>query len=68
MGYGMAVNLRSKLDKSITFHICDVSEDTINRFKSELDGHGPINVVSSGAEAVQSAVSQLQLSPSIDTH
>ena len=57
MGYGMAVNLRSKLDRSKTFYICDVSEDAINRFKLELDGQGPIEVVQNGTEAVAVAVS-----------
>lgn len=58
MGYGMAVNLRSKLDKSLTFYICDVNQEAIKRFKSELDGYGPIEVAQNGAEAVQVAVSQ----------
>ena len=57
MGYGMAVNLRSKLDKSIKFYVCDISQETIKRFESELDGYGPIEVVQNGAEAVQTAVS-----------
>jgi 3-hydroxyisobutyrate dehydrogenase len=57
MGYGMAVNLRSKLDRSVKFYICDVNQEAIKRFQSELDGYGPIEVVKSGAEAVQVAVS-----------
>lgn len=58
MGYGMAVNLRSKLDKSTTFYVCDISEKAISRFRSELEGYGPIEVVEDGAEASQIAVSQ----------
>lgn len=57
MGYGMAVNLRSKLPKSTTFYICDVSPQTIDRFISEMGGYGPIKVVENGFEAVQAAVS-----------
>lgn len=56
MGYGMAVNLRSKLDNSQTMYICDISNDAINRFRTELEGQGPIEVVENGAEAVKSAV------------
>lgn len=56
MGYGMAINLRSKLDKSTTFYVCDVSTDAINRFKSEMQDHGPVEVVKNGAEAVEVAV------------
>jgi hypothetical protein len=58
MGYGMALNLRSKLDKSTTFYICDITEKAINRFRSELEGYGPIEVVKNGAEAAQVAVRQ----------
>ena len=57
MGYGMAVNLRSKLDKNVKFYICDVNQEAIKRFKSELNGYGPVEVVKNGAEAAQVAVS-----------
>ena len=59
MGYGMAVNLRSKLDSDWTFYICDVNEQAIERFKSETGGHGPVHVVKNGFEAVQAAVCAL---------
>lgn len=58
MGYGMAVNLRSKMDRSHTLYICDVSEKAITTFRSEVDGRGPVEVVENGAIAVQSAVSR----------
>jgi 3-hydroxyisobutyrate/3-hydroxypropionate dehydrogenase len=51
------VNLRSKLDKTAKLYICDVSVEAIDRFKSEMDGYGPIEVVKNGYEAVQVAVS-----------
>lgn len=57
MGYGMALNLRSKMDKDQTLYICDVSDQAIQKFQKELDGQGPIEVVNTGAEAVKSAVS-----------
>lgn len=60
MGYGMAINLRSKLDKGTTFYICDVSTEAIDRFKAEMQGCGPIELVKNGAEAVQVAVSHLK--------
>jgi hypothetical protein len=57
MGYGMAVNLRSKLDNRMTFYVCDVNEQAINRFKEEVGSCGPVEVVENGAEAAQVAVS-----------
>lgn len=56
MGYGMAVNLRSKLDNDWTFLICDVDSQAIERFKSEMQGQGPVEVVKNGFEAVKAAV------------
>lgn len=56
MGYGMALNLRSKLDKDQVLYICDTSEDAINRFKSETESLGPVEVVKNGAEAMKVAV------------
>ena len=58
MGYGMAVNLRSKMDKNQTLYICDTSEEAIKKFQSEMSGHGPIQVVENGAEAVDHTVGQ----------
>lgn len=60
MGCGMALNLRAKLDKSATFYICDISKEAIDLFKTESDGHGPVEIVKNGADAVMSAVSQIQ--------
>lgn len=56
MGYGMAVNLRAKLKSDLTMYICDVSEQALERFQSEMAGKGPISVVKNGYDAVQSAV------------
>lgn len=56
MGYGMAVNLRSKLDDTWTFYVCDVNEQTIERFKSAMKGKGPIEVVKNGYESILAAV------------
>jgi len=57
MGYGMAMNLRSKLDSSQMLYICDTSNEAIERFQSETNTLGSVEDVSNGAEAVQSAVS-----------
>lgn len=56
MGFGMAVNLRSKLDKSTTMFVCDTDSTAIEKFKSEVGHHGPIEVVPNGFEAVKRAV------------
>ena len=51
MGYGMARNLRSKIDKDTTFVVCDVNQEAIDRFKAEMSDHGPIEVTKNGFEA-----------------
>lgn len=56
MGYGMAVNLRSKLDSDWAFYVCDVNVQAIERFKSETSGRGLVHVVKNGFEAIQAAV------------
>ena len=56
MGYGMAVNLRSKLDQATTFYICDTNQNAIDRFLSETKDNGHVKVVETGAEATQAAV------------
>ena len=56
MGYPMAVNLRTKMEPDKTLQVCDVSEDAIKRFQSQLEGKGRIDVVKNGFDAVQAAV------------
>ncbi len=56
MGYSMAVNLRTKMDPSATLLICDVNEAAIEKFKKQVAGKGPIEVVKTGAEAAERAV------------
>jgi hypothetical protein len=58
MGYPMAVNLRSKLSPEYTLIICDVNESALQRFQQEIKEKqaGPVEVVSTGAEAVRAAV------------
>jgi 3-hydroxyisobutyrate/3-hydroxypropionate dehydrogenase len=56
MGYPMAVNLRSKLDPSYEMLICDISNEALSKFQSQLKGKGPIAVVENGFEAAKVAV------------
>jgi hypothetical protein len=56
MGYGMAVNLRSKMDPSMTLLICDVAEAALDKFQTQMAEKGPISVVKNGFEAAQKAV------------
>lgn len=57
MGYPMAVNLRGKMDATATLYICDANEDAVKRFIKDQSDKGPIEVVTTGAEAVAKAVS-----------
>ena len=57
MGFPMAVNLRSKIDKSTKIIICDVSPEQIEKYKSTIRGQGEVDVVANGAEAARQAVS-----------
>jgi len=56
MGYPMAVNLRSKVGSETTLLVCDVSQEAIQRFKDQMQGQGPIEVVKNGYEAAIAAV------------
>ena len=56
MGYPMAKNLRSKVGQDTTIYVCDVAEAAIEKFKEELKGTGPIEVVKTGKEAALAAV------------
>ncbi|KAH7130222.1 3-hydroxyisobutyrate dehydrogenase-like protein [Dendryphion nanum] len=55
MGYPMAVNLRKGLSSDYTVLICDVVPDAISRFQKDAESHGPVQVTTSGYEAVQKA-------------
>ncbi|KAK5953050.1 hypothetical protein OHC33_005618 [Knufia fluminis] len=66
MGYGMAVNLRSKVGKETTLVVCDVNQEAIDRFKAENSDHGPIEVAKNGFEAVQKANTLFTVMPSSD--
>ncbi|KIW13645.1 hypothetical protein PV08_08836 [Exophiala spinifera] len=63
MGYSMAVNLRTKLDDSYTLLICDVSETLIQKFLHQMAGQGPVEVISSGREAITRANTVITMLP-----
>lgn len=63
MGYSMAVNLRSKLPASWTVLICDVSTAAIEKFKTQMAGKGPVDVVTTGYDAVQRANTVITMLP-----
>jgi 3-hydroxyisobutyrate dehydrogenase len=69
MGYPMAVNLRSKLPATSTVLVCDVSEAAIAKFREQMAGKGPVEVVKSGYEAVQRAdtvITMLPTAPAVE--
>jgi 3-hydroxyisobutyrate/3-hydroxypropionate dehydrogenase len=57
MGYPMAVNLRSGLSPDYKLLICDVNKEAIVKFQKQVEGKGPVEIVSNGFEAAKSAVS-----------
>lgn len=61
MGYPMAVNLRSKLSSEYTVLVGDVNKASIEKFKAQMQGKGPVGVVANGAEAVKASVSYSKL-------
>lgn len=56
MGYPMVTNLREKIGPDATLLICDIAQDTIERFQKESIGKGPVKVVKNGSEAAKIAV------------
>ncbi|TKA72397.1 hypothetical protein B0A55_05868, partial [Friedmanniomyces simplex] len=63
MGYPMALNLRTKMERDKTLLICDVSEDAINRFKRDTEGRGVVESVGNGFKAAQAADIVLSMLP-----
>lgn len=63
MGYPMALNLRKGLDASTTLLINDVVESAISKFQKDAEGLGPVEVIKSGYEAAQKAVSTAPVTP-----
>jgi len=55
MGYGMAVNLRSKMDPSATLLICDVNKSALEKFQTQMEEKGEIKVVENAFEAAKAA-------------
>jgi 3-hydroxyisobutyrate dehydrogenase len=63
MGYPMALNLRKGLDDSHTLLICDVSSNALTRFQHDAQGHGPVEVVKGGYDAIQRADTVITMLP-----
>jgi 3-hydroxyisobutyrate dehydrogenase len=59
MGYPMAVNLRNGLSSDYKLLICDVNKEAISKFQKQVEGKGPVEVISNGHEAAKAAVSWL---------
>jgi hypothetical protein len=56
MGYPMAVNLRNGLSPDYTLLICDVNKEAISKFQKQVEGKGPVKVITNGFEAANAAV------------
>lgn len=63
MGYPMALNLRKGLDDSHKLLICDISSDALGRFQKEAEGHGPVETIKNGYEAVKQANTIITMLP-----
>jgi len=68
MGYPMAKNLRAGLGDDKLLLICDVVQEALDRFQTETQGKGPVEVVKNGFEAATRAVCSLPLSFVVPSH
>ena len=59
MGYPMAKNLRAGTGDDKLLLICDVVQEALDRFQTETQGKGPVEVVKNGFEAATRAVRSL---------
>lgn len=66
MGYPMAVNLCSKLDKDKVMVICDVDKGALQKFEAEASaGQRRVIIAKSAAEAIGMAVSVFSVRPKL---
>jgi 3-hydroxyisobutyrate dehydrogenase-like beta-hydroxyacid dehydrogenase len=63
MGYPMALNLRKSLEDTHTLLICDVFSSALDKFQKDAEGHGPVEIVKSGYDAVQKADTVITMLP-----
>jgi 3-hydroxyisobutyrate/3-hydroxypropionate dehydrogenase len=61
MGYPMAVNLRNGLSPDYTLLICDVNREAISKFQKQVEGKGPVKVITNGFEAANAALTSQTL-------
>lgn len=55
MGYAMASNIRKKMPAESTLFINDINASACERFQTEFDSFGPIEIVQSAREAAEDA-------------
>ncbi|PMD13522.1 3-hydroxyisobutyrate dehydrogenase [Hyaloscypha hepaticicola] len=68
MGYPMGVNLRNGLSPDYTLLICDVNTEAISKFQKQVEGKGPVKVITNGFEAANAAnmvITMLPNSPAV---
>ncbi|KAL2825106.1 NAD binding domain of 6-phosphogluconate dehydrogenase-domain-containing protein [Aspergillus pseudoustus] len=63
MGYGMASNLRKKMDSSQTLFVYDVVRESCERFQGELGEYGPVEIVDSPAAGVDKSRTLVTIVP-----
>ena len=66
MGYPMALNLRSKMPRTSTLLIADVSTPVLSSFQTQMSSKGPIKEASNGFEAIQAADIVVTMLPGSD--
>ncbi|GJN75833.1 hypothetical protein Purlil1_1337 [Purpureocillium lilacinum] len=64
MGYPMAMNLVKGLGPKKSFLICDVNEDSLERFQTEAKGRASVTIVANGFEAARAANTIITMLPS----
>ncbi|KAK4216959.1 6-phosphogluconate dehydrogenase [Rhypophila decipiens] len=63
MGYPMAKNLRAGLATNKTLLICDINTEALDRFKTETERSGPVEIIANGFEAAKVANTVITMLP-----
>ncbi|KAM5349586.1 hypothetical protein ACJ41O_006091 [Fusarium nematophilum] len=63
MGYGMAMNVRKRMSPSATLYVHDVFRASCERFKSEFDSIGGVEIMDSARQVAEKASTIISIVP-----